>query len=55
MLYQSIQPWWMVEIDPRELMTIIITPKKFPKALSLPVNRGAKQETKGIELEREKK
>jgi len=27
-------------------MTIIITPKKFPKALSLPANRGAKQETR---------
>jgi hypothetical protein len=55
MLYQSIQPWWTVEIDPREPMTIIITPRKFLKASSLPANRKAKQEIRGTELERENK
>jgi hypothetical protein len=36
-------------------MTIIITPRKFPKASSLPVNRRVEQETRGTELKRENK
>jgi hypothetical protein len=36
-------------------MTIIITPRKFPKASSLPANRRVEQETRGTELERENK
>jgi len=52
MLGQKIQPWWMIDINIREPMAMIILQIKVPRDSSLPINRGAKQETKWAKLRR---
>lgn len=52
MFGQNVQLWWGVEIDPKELMATNIAPRKVPKASSLLINIGVKQETIRANLER---